>query len=167
VIRAGRRLQAALVTWPDAQGWMRIGRELLWVLPLVALLAFATGLARFEPMGFGTGWLGFFFGLMLVPALGEELVFRALLVPRPGMAFPAWQAVLVVALFVAWHPFQALTFGPPWSAIFLDPRFLVIVAVLGTLLVRIYRATGSIWPCVLIHWLVVAAWKLLFAGPIG
>lgn len=167
MIRAGRRLQAALVTWPDAPGWKRIARELLWGLSFIALLAFATGLARFDPMPFGAQWLGFFFGLMLVPALGEELVFRALLVPPPDRPFPPAQAALAVGAFLLWHPFQALTFGPPWSAIFLDPRFLVIVAVLGTLLVRVYRASGSIWPCVLIHWLVVAAWKLLFAGPIG
>lgn len=167
MIRAGRRLQAALVTWPDAPGWKRIARELLWSLPHIALLAFATGLARFDPMPFGAQWLGFFFGLMLVPALGEELVFRALLVPPPDRPFPPARAALAVGAFLLWHPFQALTFGPRWSAIFLDLRFLVIVAVLGTLLVRVYRASGSIWPCVLIHWLVVAAWKLLFAGPIG
>ncbi|MBB4099653.1 CPBP family glutamic-type intramembrane protease [Sphingomonas kyeonggiensis] len=167
MIRAGRRLQAALATWPDTSGWKRIARELLWGLPLIGLLAFATGLARFDPMPFGTSWLGFFFGLMLVPALGEELLFRALIVPPPERPFPPWQAALAVGVFFLWHPFQALTFGPPWSAIFLDPRFLAIVAVLGALLVRIYRASGSIWPCVLIHWSVVAAWKLLFAGPIG
>lgn len=100
-----RRLRAALVTRPVAPGGKRIARELLWGLPAIAVLAFATGLARFDPM-----------------------------------------------------PFE-----PRWSAIFLDPRFLVVVAVL----VRVYRASGSIWPCVLIHWSVVAAWKLLFAGPIG
>lgn len=167
MILAGRRLHAALATWPDARGWKATGCALLWGFPLIALLAFATGLAHFDPMPLGARWLGFFFGLMLVPALGEELVFRALLVPRPGMPFPAWRAVLVVAAFVAWHPLQALTFGPPWSTLFLAPRFLALVAVLGALLVRIYRASGSIWPCVLVHWSVVAAWKLLFAGPIG
>lgn len=167
MIPAGRRLHAALTVWPDACGWKRIVRELLWGLPLIALLAFATGLAHFDPMPFDARWLGFFFGLMLVPALGEELVFRALLVPSPGRLFPAGQAVLAVGLFILWHPLQALSFGPPWSAIFLDPRFLTIVAGLGVLLVRLYRATGSVWPCVATHWLVVAAWKLLFAGPIG
>lgn len=167
MILAGRRLHAALATWSDPRGWRAVARELLWGLPLIALLAFATGLAHFDPMPFGARWLGFFFGLMLVPVLGEELVFRALLVPRPEMPFPAWQAVPAVVLFVAWHPFQALTFGPAWSALFLEPRFLAIVAVLGVLLVRIYRVSGSIWPCVLVHWSVVAAWKLLFAGPIG
>jgi len=105
-------------------------RESLWGLPLVTLLAFASGLAGFDPMPPGGQWLSFF-GLMLVPALGEELVFRVLLVPPPDRPFPAWRAVL------------------------------------GILLVRLYRITGSIWPCVLIHWLVAAAWKLLFAGPIG
>lgn len=167
MIRVGRRLHAALVTWPDVRGWRASGRELLWGLPLIALLAFATGLAHLDPMPFGIRWLGFFFGLMLVPALGEELIFRALLVPPPDQPFPMWRAVLAIGAFVLWHPFQALSFGPPWSAIFLDWRFLMIVAALGILLVRLYRATGSIWPCVGTHWLIVAAWKLLFAGSIG
>lgn len=79
-----RRLRAALVTWPVAPGGKRIARELLWGLPAIAVLAFATGLARFDPMPFGPRWLGFLFGLMLVPALGEELLFRALIVPPPG-----------------------------------------------------------------------------------
>ncbi|NIJ65646.1 putative Abi (CAAX) family protease [Sphingomonas leidyi] len=165
--RVGRRLRAALGTWPDAHGWRRVGFELLWGLPLVALLAFAAGLARFDPMAFGPQWLALFFGLMLVPALGEELAFRALLVPPPGRPFAPWQWAIAVGAFILWHPLQALIFGPPWSAIFLAPGFLAIVAVLGSLLVRLYRATGSIWPCVLVHWSVVAGWKLLFAGPIG
>jgi predicted Abi (CAAX) family protease len=164
---AGRRLHAALTTWPGARGWEAVARELLWGLPALALLAFATALAHFDPMAFGTRWLGFFFGLMLVPALGEELLFRALLIPRPDRPFPLWQAVFSVAAFVLWHPLQALTFGPPWSALFLEPRFLLLVAVLGALLVRLYRATGSIWPCVAVHWIVVAAWKLAFGGPPG
>lgn len=104
---------------------------------------------------------------MLVPVPGEELVFRALFVPLPDRPFAPWQWALAVGAFVLWHPLPALTYGPPWSATFLEPGFLAVVAVLGTLLVRLYRATGSIWPRVLVHWSVVAGWQLLFVGPIG
>lgn len=164
---AGRRIAAALLTWPDRAGWMVVTRELAWSLPLIGLLGWLGGFARFEPLSFGAEWLRLFFLLMLVPALGEELLFRAVLVPRPGDPFPAWQAIAAVGAFVLWHPLQALGFGPPWSELFLHPWFLAAAALLGIALVRIYRATGSIWSCVAAHWLVVAGWKLLFGGPFG
>ncbi len=162
-----RRIEAALRSWPDRRGWIATVRELAWALPLIALIAFAAGLARFDPEPIDGHWWQVFLLLMLIPAFGEELLFRALLVPRPERPFPAWQALLCVAAFVAWHPLQAVTFGPPWKALFLDPRFLLAVAVLGAALVRVYRVTGSIWPGVAVHWAVVASWKLLFGGPLG
>ena len=100
---------------------------------------------------------------MLAPALGEELLFRGFLIPRrPPRA--RWIA-LSAALFVLWHPLQAWTIGPPWAAAFLDPWFLAAAAVLGVALGRIYAATGSLWPCVAAHWLVVWGWKALLGGP--
>ena len=101
--------------------------------------------------------------LFVAPALGEELLFRGLVSPRRGPQ-KRWIAVSTL-LFVLWHPLQALTVGPPWSAAFLDPWFLAAVAVLGIALGRIYAATGSLWPCVVAHWLVVFVWKALLGGP--
>lgn len=101
--------------------------------------------------------------LLAAPALGEELLFRALLIPRDRPTF-GW-IVLSVLLFVAWHPFQVVTIGPPWSDLFLDPWFLALAAILGTALARIYAATRSLWPCVLVHWLVVFGWKAFLGGP--
>lgn len=163
----GGRVVAALRTRPDRRGWMATAFILLWCLPLLGLIGWLGGFARFDPMPFGAQWVRLFFLVMLVPALAEELIFRALLVPRPEQAFSVWHAVLCVAAFVAWHPFQAVALRPKWSALFLDPWFLVATAVLGAALVRIYRITGSIWPCVGLHWLLVAGWKLLFGGPFG
>lgn len=101
--------------------------------------------------------------LFVAPALGEELLFRAALIPREGRTAP-WEA-LSAMLFVAWHPLQAVTIGPPWAGAFLDPWFLACVAVLGAGLGRIYVATRSLWPCVLVHWLVVLIWKAALGGP--
>ena len=95
--------------------------------------------------------------------LGEELLFRGLVIPRSGSR-AGWIALSVI-LFVLWHPLQALTFGPPWAGAFLDPRFLAAVAILGTALARIYAVTGSLWPGVLAHWLVVLSWKTWLGGP--
>ena len=107
--------------------------------------------------------LGLAATLFVVPALGEEILFRGLLIPRdrPGVG----AILLSVLLFVLWHPLQALTIGPPWAAAFLDPWFLAAVAILGLALARIYAATRSLWPCVLAHWLVVLGWKTVLGGP--
>jgi len=162
---AWRRIEAALRTWPDRAGWhFTIGAGLLG-LALIGLIAWAGGLAHFHPVPIGMAWLRIALVVIVLPSLAEELIFRGLLVPRPDRAFPVWRALATIALFVGWHPFQALTFGPPWSAVFLAPSFLVAVFVLGATLTAIYRETGSIWPCAAVHWLLVVSWKLLFGGP--
>jgi predicted Abi (CAAX) family protease len=102
---------------------------------------------------------------VVAPALGEELLFRAALLPAPGVRAPAWRSAVPVLLFVLWHPPQALLFGPHWEAVVLDPWFLAAVAVLGTALTRLYLATGSIWPPVLLHWATIVGWKAWFGAP--
>ena len=162
---ARRRIEAALRTWPDRAGWNFTVGVALPGLALIGLIAWAGGLAHFHPLPVGMTWLRIASVVFVLPALAEELIFRALLVPRPEEEFPIWRAIATIALFVGWHPFQALTFGPPWSAIFLALPFLGAVFVLGATLTTIYRKTGSIWPCVAVHWLLVISWKLLFGGP--
>jgi predicted Abi (CAAX) family protease len=102
---------------------------------------------------------------LVAPAVGEELLFRVLLLPPPGPLVPAWRIALSTGLFVLWHPPQALLFGPHWAAVVLNPGFLAAVAVLGIALCRLYTRTGSIWPCVLLHWAAVVAWKAFLGGP--
>jgi predicted Abi (CAAX) family protease len=43
--------------------------------------------------------------------------------------------------------------------------FLAAVAILGAALGRIYVVTGSLWPCIFAHWLIVLGWKALLGGP--
>ena len=154
-------LAAGLRTLPGRAGWGRAALEAAWALPLMLLVAHAGGLVRFgaDP----SMSLGLAASLFLAPALGEELLFRGLIIPRRGPQ-GRWIA-LSVLLFVLWHPLQAVTVGPPWAAAFLDPWFLAATAILGIALGRIYAATGSLWPCVLLHWLVVFGWKALLGGP--
>lgn len=166
IAEAPRRLGKAL-RLPDRDGWRRALPTAIGGIATIAAVAVATGLARFDPLPFGWTWLRYAAVLVIVPSLGEEILFRGLIVPprdRP-MSTPA--GIGAVAAFVLWHPLQAVTIGPPWRATFLDPAFLAIVAILGTTLVWMYRRSGSIWPGVIVHWLVVAGWKLVFGGPIG
>ena len=154
---------AGLRQLPDARGWLQTVLELGWALPLILVVAHFGGLIRGHgaPDVSTAAWLAA--TLFIAPALGEELLFRGLLIPRRGSR-ARWIAFSTL-LFVLWHPLQAVTFGPPWSASFLDPWFLAAVAVLGIALGRIYAAAGSLWPCVLAHWLVVLGWKVLLGGP--
>jgi predicted Abi (CAAX) family protease len=102
---------------------------------------------------------------LVAPALGEELLFRVLLLPRPGEPASAKTIAWSVLLFVLWHPPQALLFGPEWGKVVLNAGFLAAVAVLGVALARLYLRTGSVWPCMLLHWTAVVGWKAFFGAP--
>lgn len=160
-----RRVWRALRTWPDASGWARIAIEAAWLLPLLVALGFLGGLMNWQPR-FDPQIARLALVAVVVPALGEELLFRAALLPEPRSGKPALAAVLLsTALFVLWHPPQGLIFGPHWAAVMFNPWFLACVAAVGIACARVYFATGSIWPSVLLHWLVVVGWKVLLGGP--
>lgn len=156
-------LGAGLRCLPNRRGWRKVALELGWSLPLMLVVAHLGGLVRFDPAGDATTLLLLGATLFVAPALGEELLFRGLLIPR--RAASAQWTLLSVLLFVLWHPLQAVTVGPPWATSFLDPWFLVLVAILGAALARIYAATGSLWPGVALHWTVVFGWKAVLGGP--
>jgi len=171
-VRSGRSVPlefaakvGAAFALPPRAAWGRLAIEAAWSLPLAAMLCAVGGLL--DP-----GWTdqpGQLFRLALValvvPALGEELLFRVLLLPAPGAPASGPRLALSVFLFVVWHPPQALIFGPHWAVIVLNPGFLAAVAVLGLALGRLYLRTGSIWPCILLHWTAIMAWKAFFGAP--
>jgi len=103
--------------------------------------------------------------LFFIPALAEELIFRGILLSWFASFSQRLGNWLSIGLYVLWHPLQALTFGPPWSAIFLQPSFLFATFILGIILTHIRIVSQSLWPVIAIHWLLVLVWKLLFAGP--
>lgn len=154
---------AALRRVPNGHGSLRAVIELAWAIPLMLLLGHFGGLIHLTiPRDASTG-LVLAATLFLVPSLGEELLFRGFVIPLKSPN-TGWQA-LSVLLFVLWHPLQAITIGPPWAKAFVDPWFLSVVAVLGICLARIYAASRSLWPPIVIHWLVVVGWKLFLGGP--
>ncbi|MBR9824681.1 MAG: CPBP family intramembrane metalloprotease [Alphaproteobacteria bacterium] len=95
----------------------------------------------------------------LIPALMEELVFRAGLPIMFGGGNRA--DILSLAGFILWHPVQTLFHLPMGQPAFLDPAFLTLVAVLGVSCTVLYRRSGSLLPAVILHWLVVVIWKSL------
>ena len=159
------RLEAALRTWPGRAGWARLALEAAWLVPVLLAFGFAGGLMSWSPR-FDAEIARLAAVALIAPALGEELLFRAALLPKPQPGPMPWRAILVAtALFVLWHPPQAWLFGPHWGETVLDPWFLLCVAALGLASARLYVRTGSIWPSVVLHWAVVVAWKALLGGP--
>ena len=156
---------AAALGLPPAQAWRRLAIEAAWSLPLALGLCALGGLARFGWTGDPALLLRLALVALVAPAFGEELLFRVLLLPAPGRPVPTRRILLSAALFVLWHPPQAWLFGPHWAAVVLNPFFLAAVFVLGIALGRLYARTGSIWPCMLLHWTAVVGWKALFGAP--
>lgn len=158
----GRRLVAVLTTLPDAAGWRWCALVALACGALMAAIGFSTGLYRLTdtapglPLRLLTVWI--------VPALGEEIPFRALLLPgRDETRRPALWIAASTALYVAWHPLEAMTFLPH-ATTFLRWDFLLCTAILGLSCALMRLRTGSLWPAVLLHGGFVIVWQTWLGG---
>lgn len=152
---------SALTTRPGIRAWGE-GLLLLGVFGLVAAhLGIGYGLINVSATDEYLAFMAMAVVAFLIPALFEEMIFRVIL-PWCGTRFrlPLRLAdALALALFVLWHPVQVWVGLPLAQTVFLDPVFLVITAGLGLVCTISYRRSGSIWPAVLMHWILVLAWK--------
>lgn len=156
------RLRRALTTLPSPRGWALCGGVALLTGVLMAAIGFSTGLYALTPTTSGLPLR--LLTVLFVPALGEEIPFRGLLVPGRGEARRPWIAIAVsTALYVAWHPLEALTFLPH-ATMFLRPDFLVCTAILGLGCAVMRWRTGSLWPAVLLHGGFVVVWQTWLGG---
>ncbi len=157
------RLKRSLLTWPDANGWVQCGFLGALSLLLIGGMAGLGGLLNWQ-LRF-TDWPLRLASVMCVPAFSEELVFRGLLIPDKGeLRRPILWISLATLVFVAWHIFEALVLLPG-ATLFLKPVFLMCVGILGTGCALMRYRTGSIWPAVLLHGLLVWTWQVFFGGP--
>jgi uncharacterized protein len=156
------RIVSLLRTLPDAAGWRWCALAAVACGVLMAAIGFSTGLYRLTETAPGLPLR--LLMVWVVPALGEELPFRAVLLPgrsetrRVGL----WVAVST-ALYVAWHPFEALTFLPH-ATTFLRWDFLLCTAILGLSCALMRLRTGSLWPAVLLHGGFVIVWQTWLGG---
>jgi hypothetical protein len=74
-----QRLRRSLTTLPDARGWALCGLVAVIVGSLMAAIGFSTGLYALTPTA--PGLPSRLLVVLFVPALGEEIPFRGLLVP--------------------------------------------------------------------------------------
>ncbi len=153
------RTVRSLGTLPGAVGWWESALVSLVAVTLIGLIAVTSGMLAFrlrlDPL---------LVSVFLVPAFTEELIFRGPM-PGPGETrLPLlWLAGGVVA-FMLWHIVEALTFLPG-ASLFLTPAFLLCAGVLGAACAVIRYRTGSLWPAVALHGVVVLLWQALFGGP--
>ena len=99
---------------------------------------------------------------LLMPAFGEELLFRGMLLPHPLAGLTTLQLLpwiaLSTGLFVLYHPLAGRLWYRQGRLLFDDPRFLLQCTLLGLACALAYSATGSLWWAVLLHWLAVLLW---------
>ena len=165
LIAAAKQTWRALGIWPAADRWKSALAIALPAAVIIALAGYIGGWVVFDPVGDLQSALIAAIVLFFFPALAEELIFRGVLLSWFATFSQRWGNWLSAILFTLWHPFQALTFGPPWSAIFLEPSFLFATFILAIVLTHIRIVSQSLWPVVAIHWTLVLLWKLFFGGP--
>jgi len=158
------RLRRAFTTWPDARGWAFAAGVGALTLAAMAMVGFSTGLYALEPartQGLPLRLLT----VLIAPAIGEEAFFRGLLIPDRTETQKPWRALMVVAaIFTAWHVVEVKTFLPAAAAMFTRPDFLACAAILGLGCGVIRWRTGSLWPGVGLHWLMVTVWQTWLGG---
>jgi predicted Abi (CAAX) family protease len=165
LVTAVKQTWRALKAWPATGRWKAALGLALPAVVIVALSGYLGGWLRLDPVVDLQSALIAAVTLFFIPALAEELIFRGILLSWFATFSQRLGNWLAIGLYVLWHPLQALTFGPPWSAIFLQPSFLFATFILGIVLTHIRIVSQSLWPVIAIHWLLVLVWKLLFAGP--
>jgi predicted Abi (CAAX) family protease len=158
------RLRRSVVTWPDAQGWAFAGGVGALTLAAMGLLGFSTGLYSLAPAR-TEGLPLRLLTVLIAPAMGEEAVFRGLLIPDWSETRSPW-AILAgaTAIFTAWHVAEVKIFMPSAAPIFLRPDFLACAAILGLGCGVIRWRTWSLWPGVGLHWLMVTVWQTWLGG---
>ena len=160
------RIGASLRQRPDKSDWQQTALTVILLAPLLAVCVLGSETMHWQPT-FDASTLRLALVALFIPALWEELLFRAAIIPRRSDArtLPVRPVLLQSVAFVLWHPLQAFVFGGARAEILLDPFFLLATALLGLACGRLYWVTQSIWPPVVVHWLVVVGWKALAGGP--
>jgi predicted Abi (CAAX) family protease len=158
------RLVSSLTTWPDAAGWGFSAAVGAATLAAVGAVGFSSGLYALHPANLN-GMPVRLLTVLIAPAIGEETVFRGLLIPSRGeTARPTPQIVFVTSVFILWHLVEAKFILPAAAPLFERPDFLGCAGLVGLGCAVIRWRTGSLWPAVVLHWLMVTVWQTWLGG---
>jgi predicted Abi (CAAX) family protease len=164
------RVWSGIVTIPTGIGWLSSLGLLLFYGVIALGYGGKIGFLKFDNQ-FQGSWMReslFISRLFFLPALVEEILFRMLLIPHPietatSADIYLW-LIISLGAFILYHPLNALTLYPAGKPTFMDWRFLTLAGLLGVVCSIAYYTTGSIWPSVIIHWIVVVSWIKLLGG---
>lgn len=167
--RAVQRFADAVTRWPTALEWLAglVGLALYgaWAIPFGrhhGFLVLQNGID--SPIAFVLDLVRLF----CLPALGEEIIFRVLLLPYPLEGIPTWQwllwAIASLGLFILYPLALGKTVYKAANHTLSDRRFLILMTGLGILLTVTYGIIASLWLITFIHWAVVAIWIYAFGG---
>jgi predicted Abi (CAAX) family protease len=163
------RITQAFSILPSRKTWIfSLGLLVLFAV-LIVPVGFNSKFLTFEPVHLS--WLTVirFIGLTLIaPAIVEETFYRVILLPHKSerTTFRSkciWGSISLITYIIG-HPLNAVTFYPSGFPTFMHPVFLLATALLGLICMIVYWNSGSLWPPVIIHWLVVVVWLLLLGG---
>ncbi|ELR96943.1 putative protease of the Abi (CAAX) family [Gloeocapsa sp. PCC 73106] len=129
------------------------------------------------PVGWKTNFLSFtptqpgiigMIRLLFFPALTEEIFMRVFMLPHPAeraltSTWLIWGGISL-AIFILYHPLNALTLYRVGYPTFLQPVFLLLTGLLGIICAIAYYLTGSLIIIVLIHWIIVMVWLFILGG---
>lgn len=164
----GDRLYQAATTFPTVQaGWIWLG--LAGVYGAIALpIGFWTGLFCWERVKKTQTITTAILTALFFPAVVEEIIFRVWLLPNPhspisGSNLTIW-AIVSLAIFIISHPLNARFVLRSRRETFYNPSFLSLAGLLGLACTVTYWQSASLWPPVLLHWLLVVIWLLFLGG---
>ncbi len=158
------RTRRALTTWPDASGWRFTAAIGAATLAAMGAIGFSSGLYALHPPR-TRGLAARLLTVLIAPAIGEEAVFRAVMIPDRTETARPWVALAgMTGVFTLWHVLEAKTFLRVAEPMFLRPSFLACAASLGLGCGLIRWRTASLWPAVGVHWLAVTVWQTWLGG---
>jgi predicted Abi (CAAX) family protease len=158
------RLIPAFLRLPSTEAWL-YSAVLLFVYTLISLpIGIKLGFLKVEILSSWKTAVRVLLVAFIAPSLVEEIFFRVLLLPNSTeVVSPAvrWFFVcLSLVIFVGYHPLNVLA----GCGTFRNPVFLFLAALLGIICTSAYLQSGSLWPPVILHWLIVVVWLLVLGG---
>lgn len=163
-----RRAFHDLARIPDGWHWTAAGLCFLALLMVALLFSVRFGFPKLglAPLGDPRLWLWVAF-IFVSPGITEEVLFRSWILRHPEeVSRPEFAARIAagLVLYLAWHPLLLGHLVRGRMAIFSDPRFLILTLFLGIGASFLYLHSRSLWPSIVFHWTVVAAWYLFGGG---
>lgn len=164
-----QRIVLSLRTLPTLRGWIETFISLAVSLAIGYYWTTYAGWYTTSGVPISWSWLSRFLETIWEPALFEELICRALLVPHLSETVTVkWRIGTILAalvFYVSVHPLRGLYKMEGDALLFLNWDFIVLIALLGIVCHVSYQRTGSIWPGTIIHAASVTGWWILKNGP--